>query len=85
MVEFSSGSGGGSTAPPGTVRLSLRVAPEVKEALDRIQRLGRMTSIADAMRAAIRDELFLQEKMAEDWKVLLEKDNVIREVVWPKF
>jgi monoamine oxidase len=74
-----------SSGSPGRVRLSLRVAPEVKEALDRIQELGGMNSIADAIRRAIGDELFLQEQMAERWKVLLERDNVIREVVWPKF
>jgi hypothetical protein len=83
MAEYSSGSSSGGSS--GSVRLSLRVAPEVKDALDRIQKLGKMNSIADAMRRAIGDELFLQEQMAEGWKVLVEKGNVIREVVWPKF
>ena len=82
MAEYSSeGRSGGS----GSVRLSIRVGPEVKEAIDRIQKLGRMNSIAEALRRAIGDELFLQEQKEQGWKVLVEKDNVIREVVWPKF
>jgi hypothetical protein len=66
-------------------RISIRVSPEVKKALEEIQLLGKLNSIADAVRRAIGDELFLQEQMAQGWQVVLRKDNKFREVVWPKF
>ena len=56
----------------------------MKAALEEIVRLGRMKSLADAVRRSISDELFLQQEMAEGWHVLLEKDNKYREVRWPK-
>lgn len=68
-----------------SIRLSIRISPEVKAALDRIMELGKLGSIADAVRRSIGDELFLQEQMNAGWKVLVQKDNTYREVVWPKF
>jgi hypothetical protein len=85
------GPGTGSTGNTSTsgsdksVRISMRVSPEVKAALERIQHLAKLNSITDVVRRSIGDELFLQEQMADDWKVLLQKDNTYREVVWPKF
>jgi hypothetical protein len=68
-----------------SIRLSIRISPEVKAALDRIMELGKLNSIADAVRRSIGDELFLQEQMAAGWKVLVQQDNSYREVVWPRF
>jgi hypothetical protein len=63
-------------------RISIRVSPEIKAALQEIMRLGKMRSLADAVRRSIGDELFLQQQMEEGWHVLLEKDNKYREIKW---
>jgi hypothetical protein len=74
---------GGGTGE--SVRLSVRISPEVRDAINKIMALGKMGSVAEALRRAIGDELFLQEQKADGWKVLVTKDNQYREVVWPKF
>ncbi len=67
------------------VRLTIRLSPEARDALEQIKKLGNLHNLQDAVRRAIGDELFLQEQMADGWNVLLEKDSKYREVVWPKF
>ena len=67
-----------------TNKISIRVSPEVKKALEGIQHLGKLNGVADAVRRAIGDELFLQEQMAEGWQVILRKDGKFRKVIWSK-
>ena len=64
------------------VRISIRLSPEAKQALDDIVKLGNMGSLQEAVRRAIGDELFLLKERKDGWKVLLQKDNKYREVVW---
>jgi Arc/MetJ-type ribon-helix-helix transcriptional regulator len=79
MSESETRSGGDA------VRLTIRLSPEARAALEEVVRLGKLRNVQDAVRRAIGDELFLQQQMADDWKVVLQKDNKYREVVWPKF
>lgn len=67
-----------------TDRISLRLSPDARKALEEIVRLGNFGSIQDAARRAIGDELFLQQQMNQGWHVLLQKDNKYREIVWPR-
>jgi hypothetical protein len=64
------------------VRISIRLSPQAKAAVERIMALGGSTTIQEAIRRAISDELFLLEQRQEGWKVVLEKDNQYREVRW---
>ena len=75
----------GSDNQTNSGRLSIRISPEVRQALEEIQRLGKLNSVADAVRRAIGDELFLPEQMNDGWNVLLQRGNTYRQVVWPKF
>jgi predicted transcriptional regulator len=64
-------------------RLSIRLSPAAKEAVDEIQRLGRFKTPQEAIRRAIADERFLQRQQSEGWQVLLRKGKSYRELVWP--
>ncbi len=63
-------------------RVTIRLSPEAKKALDQIVELGHMSSIQEAVRRAIGDELYFLKERREGWKVLLQKGNKYREVVW---
>ena len=67
----------------GESRISVRMSPQAREALDQIMELGGYKTIQEAIRRAIGDELFLQQQIAKGWTVLLRKDNEYRELVWP--
>jgi hypothetical protein len=64
-------------------RLSLRLSPPAKEAVDEIQRLGRFKTPQEAIRRAIADERFLQRMQSEGWEVLIRKGRSYRSLVWP--
>ncbi len=64
-------------------RVTLRLSPTTKKALDDIKELGGFKTIQEAVRRAIGDELFLQRQQNAGWNVLLKKGNEYRELVWP--
>jgi hypothetical protein len=66
-------------------RITLRLSPEARAAVDETIKLGGMDTIQEAIRRAIGDELFLLKERADGWKVLLQKGEKYREVAWPKF
>jgi Arc/MetJ-type ribon-helix-helix transcriptional regulator len=63
-------------------RITIRLSPEAKKALEEIVELGHMASIQEAVRRAIGDELYFIKERRDGWKVLLQKGNKYREVVW---
>ena len=65
------------------VRVSIRLSPQAREAVDQIMRLGGYKTIQEAIRRAISDELFLQEQRNQGWTVLLRNGSDYRELVWP--
>jgi hypothetical protein len=68
---------------PESDRLTIRLSPSAKEAVDEIMRLGKFSTPQEAIRRAIADERFLQRWMSEGWEVLLRKGRSYRELVWP--
>jgi hypothetical protein len=64
-------------------RLSIRLSPAAKEAVDEIQKLGGFKTPQEAIRRAIADERFLQRAQGDGWQVLLRKGKSYRELVWP--
>ena len=64
-------------------RLTIRLSPAAREAVDEIQRLGKFKTPQEAIRRAIADERFLQKWMTEGWDVILRKGKSYRELVWP--
>jgi Arc/MetJ-type ribon-helix-helix transcriptional regulator len=64
-------------------RITIRLSPEARDAVNEIMRLGKFRTIQEAVRRAIGDELFLQQEREKGWTVLLRKDNEYRELVWP--
>lgn len=65
------------------VRLSLRLSPEARAAVEQIMKLGNMDSMQEAIRRAIGEELFLMQERRAGWKVLLQKGERYREVIFP--
>ena len=64
-------------------KLTIRLSPAAREALDEIMKLGDYRTIQEAIRRAIGDERFLLRHQKAGWTVLLRKDNEYRELVWP--
>ena len=64
-------------------RISIRLSPEARRAVEEIMKLGNFHTIQEAVRRAIADELFLQRERNSGWTVLLRRDNEYRELVWP--
>jgi hypothetical protein len=64
-------------------RVTLRLSPTTKKALEDIKELGDFKTIQEAVRRSIGDELFLQKQQKAGWTVLLKKGNEYRELVWP--
>lgn len=64
------------------VRVSIRLSPQARDAVEEIQRLGDYKSMQEAIRRAISDELFLLQQKKEGWTVLLRKGSDYRELVW---
>jgi hypothetical protein len=76
-TEFASG---GDVEP---LRTTLRLSPQARHALNEIKRLAKLDNAQDAVRRSISDELFLLQQRDNGWKVILQKGNEFREVVWP--
>lgn len=66
-----------------TDRLTIRLSPTAKDAVDEIMKLGKFNTPQEAIRRAISDERFLQRWMNEGWDVILRKGKDYRELVWP--
>lgn len=64
-------------------RVNLRLSPQAAAAVREIMKLGNFTSMQDAIRRAIGDEVFLQRQMKEGWTVVLRQGREYRELVWP--
>ena len=64
-------------------RISLRLSPEARAAVEKIKELGGMDSLQEAIRRAIGEELFLMTERKAGWKVLLQKGDRYREVIFP--
>jgi hypothetical protein len=65
-------------------RISLRLSPEARAAVEKIMELGKIGTMQEAIRRAIGDELFLLSERKDGWVVLLKKGNRYREVSWPQ-
>lgn len=65
-------------------RFSLRLSPEAYAAVKKIQELGNMDTMQEAIRRAIGEELLLMTERRAGWKVLLQKGNRYREVIVPQ-
>ena len=68
---------------PKSDRLTIRLSPEAKEAVDQIMRLGRFKTAQEAIRRAIADERFIQKSLSDRWEILLRKGRSYRSLVWP--
>jgi hypothetical protein len=69
--------------PEDDVRITLRISPRTRSAIEEIQHMGGFRTAQEAVRRAIADELFLLTRQREGWTVLLKKDEEYRELVWP--
>ena len=63
--------------------MAIRLSPAAKKAVEEIQASGGFRTMQDAIRRAIADELFLQQRQREGWTIILRKGNDYRELVWP--
>ena len=63
--------------------MAIRLSPAAKKAVEEIQASGGFRTTQDAIRRAIADELFLQQRQREGWTIILRKGNDYRELVWP--
>ncbi len=68
---------------PESDRLTIRLSPKAKEAVEEIMKLGNFSTPQEAIRRAIADERFLQRWQHDGWEVLLRKGRSYRELVWP--
>jgi hypothetical protein len=66
-----------------SARLSVRLSPQAKIAVEQIMTLGGFKTLQEALRRAIGDELFLQQYLHDGWEILLRKGDSYRELVWP--
>jgi hypothetical protein len=74
-----------STGPaPTDTRISLRLSQEARTAVEKIMQLGNMDTMQEAIRRAIGEELFLMTERRAGWKVLLQKGDRYREVIFPQ-
>ncbi|MGH7098774.1 MAG: ribbon-helix-helix protein, CopG family [Stellaceae bacterium] len=64
-------------------RVSIRLSPAARKAVEEIQAMGGFRSMQEAIRRAIADEFFLQQRQRDGWTILLRKGNEYRELVWP--
>ena len=64
-------------------RLTIRLSPAAKEAVEEIMKLGKFATPQEAIRRAIADERFIQRSLSENWEVLLRKGRTYRALVWP--
>jgi hypothetical protein len=70
-------------APAHEMRITIRLSPQARDALEEIVRLGQLQTIQQAMARAIGDELFLMREQRNGWGVLLRRGVEFREIVWP--
>lgn len=66
----------------GDTRVSVRLSPAARRAVEEIMELGGFKTIQEAVRRAIGDELFLHQQKKLGWTVLLRKGNEYKELVW---
>jgi predicted transcriptional regulator len=64
-------------------RLTIRLSPEAKEAVEEIMKLGKFRTPQEAIRRAIADERFIQRSLSDRWEVLIRKGRSYRSLVWP--
>jgi hypothetical protein len=83
--SVASGEERGRSQQPEDTRITLRLSPEARTAIEKIMSLGGMDSMQEAVRRAIGDELFLMTERQAGWKILLHKGRRRREVSWPQF
>ena len=65
-------------------RISIRLSPAAREALDEIMARAGILTIQEAVRRAIGDELFLLRQRQDGWKVVLQNGERSREIIWPE-
>ena len=66
----------------GETRVSIRLSPSVKRAVEEIMRLGAYTSLEAAVKRAISDELFLQKQRNEGATIMIKKGQDFQELIW---
>lgn len=64
-------------------KLTIRLSPAARKAVDEIMELGGFRTIQEAIRRAIGDELFLLQHRKTGWQVLVRNGDEYRELVWP--
>ncbi|MGC2415636.1 MAG: ribbon-helix-helix protein, CopG family [Stellaceae bacterium] len=70
---------------PASDRLTIRLSPAAKEAVEEIQKLGGFKTPQEAIRRAIADERFLlQKRKKEGWQIMMRSGRSYRELVWPE-
>ena len=74
----------GSSPVERDARISLRLSAEARAAVEKIMQLGNMDTMQEAIRRAIGEELFLMTERRAGWKVLLQKGDRYREVIFPQ-
>jgi hypothetical protein len=65
-------------------RGSVRLSPAARAVLDEIMARTGITTIQEAVRRSLGDELFLLKQRNEGWKVVLQNGERYREIVWPE-
>jgi hypothetical protein len=65
-------------------RVSVRLSPAARAVLDEIMARTGITTIQEAVRRSLGDELFLLKQRNEGWKVVLQNGERYREIVWPE-
>ena len=66
-----------------TDRLTIRLSPAAKQAVEEIQQLGGFSTPQEAIRRAIADERFLLKQQKEGAEILLRKGREYQKLVWP--
>jgi hypothetical protein len=64
-------------------RISVRLSSQAEAAVKEIQSTLSLTTMGEAVRRAIGDELFLLRQRKDGWTVLLRKGNEYKEIIWP--
>ena len=70
------------TGKPEETKLTIRLSPAAREAVNDIMKLGGFTTVQEAIRRSIGDELFLQRYRKEGWTILVRKGKEYKELVW---
>ena len=62
----------------------LVLSPEAQMVLDEILRLGPADSTEEAVRQAIHNKLLLMKARMAGWRVVVQKNNTLRDVIYPE-